>query len=111
MSDQPKSDPKKSDHKTSDAKTAPSAVHAVRLTGLTKSYPLFNGPVDRLKQILGRANKVDTEAPTSVCALRDINLSIDRGQIFGVVGKNGSGKSTLLRLLTGVIPPTRGDES
>ncbi len=86
----------------SDQRNAPPAV---RLEGLTKSYPLFTGPVDRLKQLLGIGDKSSAEGIT---ALRDINLSIERGQIFGVVGKNGSGKSTLLRLLTGVLPATTG---
>jgi len=94
----------------SDLENAASTLHAVRLEGLTKIYPLFSGPVDRLKQLLGIANTSVTEGDqeAGVCALRDINLSIERGQIFGIVGKNGSGKSTLLRLLTGVVPPTAG---
>lgn len=94
----------------SDPKNAEQLVHAVRLEGLSKSYPLFAGPADRLKQLLGFGGKSATKSPsgTRVAALNSINLSIERGQIFGVVGKNGSGKSTLLRLLTGVLPPTSG---
>jgi len=99
------SDHNKSGHNTSDPKNAPSSVHAVRLAGLTKSYPLFAGPLDRLRQLLGRTNQSDAEG---VCALSDINLTIERGQIFGVVGKNGSGKSTLLHLLGGLDTPSSG---
>jgi len=93
-----------------DPENTPSRVHAVRLERLTKSYPLFSGPLDRLRQLLGLAKKSTDEgaADAGVQALRDINLSIESGQIFGVIGKNGSGKSTLLRLLTGVVPPTSG---
>ncbi len=40
--------------------------------------------------------------------LRDVNLSIERGEIVTIVGPNGSGKSTLLRALIGALRPTRG---
>ncbi|MFB4271613.1 ABC transporter ATP-binding protein [Nonomuraea sp. GTA35] len=41
-------------------------------------------------------------------ALREITMSVRRGQTIALVGQNGSGKSTLGRLLTGLYPPTRG---
>jgi lipopolysaccharide transport system ATP-binding protein len=41
-------------------------------------------------------------------ALRDINLTIDRGDSVGVIGRNGAGKSTLLKVLSRVTAPTRG---
>ena len=40
--------------------------------------------------------------------LRDVNLSIERGEIVTIVGPNGSGKSSLLRALIGAIRPARG---
>lgn len=41
-------------------------------------------------------------------ALRDINLSIDQGEIFGIIGRNGAGKSTLLKVVSRVLYPTTG---
>jgi putative ABC transport system ATP-binding protein len=41
-------------------------------------------------------------------ALRDINLSIERGKMVALVGKSGSGKSTLLNMITGIDRPTTG---
>jgi lipopolysaccharide transport system ATP-binding protein len=41
-------------------------------------------------------------------ALRDVNLSVMRGETFGIVGRNGAGKSTLLQLISGVLTPTSG---
>jgi ABC-type polysaccharide/polyol phosphate transport system ATPase subunit len=41
--------------------------------------------------------------------LRDISLTVGRGDCVGVIGPNGSGKSTLLKLITGILAPTAGD--
>ena len=40
--------------------------------------------------------------------LFDLNLEVDRGEVFGFLGPNGAGKSTTLRLLLGLITPTAG---
>jgi iron complex transport system ATP-binding protein len=40
--------------------------------------------------------------------LKDVTLSIRRGERLGIVGPNGSGKSTLLKLLSGILRPTQG---
>ncbi|BBR83734.1 methionine import ATP-binding protein MetN [Klebsiella quasipneumoniae] len=44
-----------------------------------------------------------------VLALQDINLSIDRGDIFGIIGYSGAGKSTLLRLINRLETPGEGE--
>ena len=40
--------------------------------------------------------------------LQDINLTIPRGKIIGLLGKNGTGKSTLLKLINDLLTPTTG---
>lgn len=40
--------------------------------------------------------------------LKDLNLEVNEGSIFGLVGINGAGKSTLLRLIAGVYEPDKG---
>ena len=42
-------------------------------------------------------------------AVNDLNLEIEEGEIFGLVGPDGAGKTTTMRLLTGILPPTSGD--
>ena len=41
-------------------------------------------------------------------AVRDVSLSVRRGEIFGVLGPNGAGKSTTIRMLCGILDPTSG---
>lgn len=65
---------------------------AVRIEHLTKIY----------KDFWGR---------DKVRALDDLNLSIRRGEVFGLLGPNGSGKSTTIKLMLGLIFPTAGGAS
>ncbi len=44
-----------------------------------------------------------------VHAVKDINLSIERGQIYGFLGPNGAGKTTTIRMILGLIRPTKGE--
>ena len=44
-------------------------------------------------------------------ALQSLNLSIDRGTLFGLIGPDGGGKSTALRMLATIIQPTSGQAS
>ena len=58
---------------------------AIELTGINKSF----GPV--------KAN-------------RDINLTVEKGTIHGIVGENGAGKSTLMSILYGFYQADSGDD-
>ena len=43
-----------------------------------------------------------------VTALDKVNIKVEKGQTFGIIGENGSGKSTLLKLVAGIAKPTTG---
>ena len=53
-----------------------------------------------------RSTKGDSDF---VWALKDINFSVEQGDVVGIIGKNGAGKSTLLKLLSRVTAPTVGE--
>lgn len=42
-------------------------------------------------------------------ALQDIDLTLERGKIIGLLGPNGSGKTTLIKLINGLLTPTMGE--
>ncbi len=43
------------------------------------------------------------------CVLQDINLTMNAGQVYGLIGDNGSGKTMLMRAISGLIQPTSGE--
>jgi NitT/TauT family transport system ATP-binding protein len=59
----------------------------IRLDGVGMTYATASGPVE---------------------ALRDIDLTVGRGELVAVVGPSGCGKSTLLRIIAGLRAPSRG---
>jgi ABC-2 type transport system ATP-binding protein len=45
----------------------------------------------------------------ALTAVRDLNLEIEAGEIFGFVGPNGAGKTSTLRIMATLLKPTSGD--
>src|SRR3954452_5439707 len=65
--------------------------------------------VDILSMIrLENISKSFYKGATSIDAVRDMNLTIERHEIVAVIGPSGCGKSTLLNMVAGLYAPTRG---
>jgi NitT/TauT family transport system ATP-binding protein len=58
--------------------------------------------------VVSQVNKVFSSGERQVVALRDINLTIPRGQFTCLLGPSGCGKSTLLNAIAGFAPPSSG---
>ncbi|MDF1500807.1 MAG: ABC transporter ATP-binding protein [Anaerolineales bacterium] len=56
-------------------------------------------------------SKIYSTSAGEFTALKDVDLSIEQGELVSIVGKSGSGKTTLINMLTGIDRPTRGDIS
>jgi D-methionine transport system ATP-binding protein len=58
---------------------------------------------------LRQVDKVYTTPAGPFHALREVDLSVAAGEVFGIIGRSGAGKSTLLRLLNLLEQPSRGE--
>ena len=57
---------------------------------------------------INQVNKVFYQGTKEIHALKEINLHIPQGTIFGVIGSSGAGKSTLIRCVNMLEAPTTG---
>ncbi len=57
---------------------------------------------------INNLTKIYTGASHEVLALDNVSLSVDRGEIFGIIGLSGAGKSTLIRCINMLEKPTQG---
>lgn len=73
---------------------------AIEIHDLTK---IFRRPLPRLKRLLRL--KADDE----ITALKDVNLVVPMGEIYGLVGRNGQGKTTLIKCISALVEPTHGE--
>ena len=79
----------------------------IEVEGVKKCYRTYQKPIHRLWQSF-RPNK---RFYSEFWALKGIDLTVQKGETIGIVGKNGSGKSTLLQIIAGILQPTEGQFS
>ena len=77
----------------------------ISVKSLSKTYKLYHSHRDRLKELLHPLRK---KYHHKYHALKNIDFTVHRGEILGIIGQNGSGKSTLLKILCSVVTPTSG---
>jgi ABC-2 type transport system ATP-binding protein len=74
-------------------------MNAIEADRLTKRFRLLNSYRDLLRYPGRQPSKL---------AVDEISFSVDRGELFGLLGENGAGKTTLIRMLSTTLLPTSG---
>lgn len=77
----------------------------IHLNNVTKKFRLFPNKKARMLYAL---NPKSNKKGQDFTAVSNINLSVKKGEVIGIIGRNGSGKSTLLKLISGILTPTEG---
>lgn len=78
---------------------------AIEVKNMYKDFIIYGDRANTLKEKIIRFNNTKKETRN---VLKNVNLTIKKGETVALIGVNGSGKSTLLKLMTKIIYPTKG---
>lgn len=79
----------------------------IEVQNVTVRFNMATENVDNLKEYIIKLLKRELLFKEFL-ALKNISLTVHRGEAWGIVGTNGSGKSTLLKLISGILTPYKG---
>lgn len=85
----------------------PSEETAVFLNDISVKYQIPTEPIKNFKEYVIRYIQGRIEHK-EILALKSVDLKVDKGEVFGILGRNGAGKSTLLKVISKVLIPTNG---
>jgi homopolymeric O-antigen transport system ATP-binding protein len=88
---------------------APAAPPAIVCEAVAKRFYHYEHRTTSLQELVGRAlSRRPVHVRHASFEIRDLSLTIARGEAVALIGSNGSGKSTALRLMAGIYQPTTG---
>ena len=79
----------------------------IEVRDVSMRFNMAKEKVDNLKEYFIKRVK-GTLKFEEFYALKNVSLTVEKGDVYGLVGLNGSGKSTLLKIVAGVLKPTTG---
>lgn len=81
--------------------------YIVKVENATVRFNMASERIDNLKEYFVKLLKRELMFQEFL-ALKGVNLSVKRGEAWGIIGTNGSGKSTMLKLICGILKPYKG---
>lgn len=78
---------------------------AILMKDLCKDFKVLN----RHEGLKGSIRDLISRDYKTISAVKDVSLTINKGEIIGYLGPNGAGKSTTIKMMTGVLEPTSGE--
>ena len=75
---------------------------------LNRTWAKLIGKPDPYAKLVELNDRTKKSSSNMVYALKDINFSVEQGEVLGIIGKNGAGKSTLLKILSEITSPSKG---
>ena len=78
---------------------------SIEIKNVSKMYKIYKNSFNKILDLFGLSFKKNYD---EFWALKDINLSIKKGERVGIIGRNGVGKTTLLSMISNNIKPTTG---
>lgn len=77
----------------------------IKINNLTYKYNSFK----KESGVLGSFKDLYRRQKEEIIALENISLTINQGEIIGLLGENGAGKTTLIKLMSGILTPVQGE--
>lgn len=79
----------------------------IELKNISVCYKIYYDKISSIKEyiISTLKNKIQYE---EFWSLKNINFTINKGEVYGILGRNGAGKSTLLKVISKILKPTNG---
>ena len=75
---------------------------------LNRTWAKLRGKPNPYATLVELNDRTQKSSSNMVYALKDINFSVNQGEVLGIIGKNGAGKSTLLKILSQITSPSSG---
>jgi len=80
----------------------------IELKNILKRFEVYEKGPKSIREVFFNILKLKKSKVKEILALSNVNLTVKKGEILGIIGRNGSGKSTLLNIIMGSIKPTEG---